>query len=432
MSLRPFTLSQRAFAIAATTIVLSLWSLAPMGGDPVAAQLAVPGCEATGDYRSLGGPILLGSKTTAQISFRVDHCSGAKATPKLIVVLALDASAAIEGSKKDMRDAASVLLGDLDVAAPKGSKFGVVAFSRPSGFGDRNKAISCPLTSNISLLTKCLKIDPAGQPDIGAGLRSAETILNKARGSEHARKIIVLFSDGKGPTCPSGQAVNVSLGGTWVMGVGVGQDVDESCMKNIVSSPNYYFRDSTTAMHKAAQIALERVPNGLEELLITHTIGTGMIYVLGSADPEANVDWDDDSAILIWKNPWSNPVVPSGGMTLSFTVAPSNAGNNQPISQKIEGSFTDKLGNRGRIAFDDIPRISVMSLEQSTPIPPTVIPPTPSPVPTAEPPTAAPIEPAATIVTPPTLVRPEIQLLFPMIQKGECSGCPDQNSLDPE
>ncbi len=177
------------------------------------------------------------------------------------VVLVLDRSGSMSlagdsGRPKiaEARDAASLFV--QLVRANAGSKVGVVSFSSASavaaGLGAVTPAYKSTLVGPAPYSTGVIgAIAPGGNTSIGAGLQSAETLLNVADGTP---KSILLLTDGLQNTPPTIATAEGGLGAISVQAIGYGTpgSLDGAVLSNLAAAHNgaYIRADSMLRLEK--------------------------------------------------------------------------------------------------------------------------------------------------------------------------------------
>eukprot|EP01102_Stenamoeba_stenopodia_P022244 TRINITY_DN91_c0_g1_i1.p1 TRINITY_DN91_c0_g1~~TRINITY_DN91_c0_g1_i1.p1 ORF type:complete len:378 (-),score=79.98 TRINITY_DN91_c0_g1_i1:155-1219(-) len=174
------------------------------------------------------------------------------------LMLAVDGSSSI--TDEDWQDALSflynVVLGFQ--VSENAAHIGVVQFANAY-----DTEVVVPLTGEMNVLQTGLsgmkKLD--GGTNIAQGIDDSQNQITSA-GRSGVPHVIMIITDGKedDPTDPQNPVVaagNAKLAGTFIFGIGVGDDVDVGAMQQIVSPPyqNYYFpvssyQNLSTVLHK--------------------------------------------------------------------------------------------------------------------------------------------------------------------------------------
>lgn len=149
------------------------------------------------------------------------------------ITLLLDASGSMWGEKiKDAKDALNSFVQTVDLSQ---NEIALVAFGEQISWMDT-------LTQNSDFL--CKEIDGlvagGGTPMMHAIQAAHEEVLKKGR----ARPVMVIATDGIPTDSPEEEileyAVPIKKSGTWIITIGIGDDVNEEFLKTLASSPEDY------------------------------------------------------------------------------------------------------------------------------------------------------------------------------------------------
>lgn len=327
---------------------------------PASAATPTPGplaCQVYGTKGAAPRRVVLGHAVDVSITLRA-ACPGASRFEGADVLLVVDRSGSMaRGGKVDTAKAVAVRLARAFAGAPH--RVGLVTFA-----GDAR--LDVPLGANSDIAAPLHDVPAEGVTDLAAALALAHTTLDADR-RPNAVPLAVVISDGRSDT--SAKADALAADGILVASVIVGDDASRYDLESIAAAKDLVF----DAGAPGAAAAIHR-------RLLTTIFGT----VAG--------DWTIDDALgaqveLVEHSPlppaarsddmlrWARPVLPPGGITLTYQVRPLAPGRIN-TNRFAWADYTDADGARRRHILP-IPVVDVIT-------------PTPSPTPT---PTAMPVPP---------------------------------------
>ncbi len=323
--------------------------------------------------------ILLGE--TVDITLTVTALCAGEQFP-LHIVLVLDGSGSMAGEpNREMKKAARQLVQRLNMKDNPATQVGVVMFNSAA-------KILCQLTNRSGTASGCVgRVGAAGGTNIGEGINAGLRVLQKGRqgiGDPDAiREVMVVLSDGEdNQGCGNVQAAagKVKAQGILLITVCVGTSCDAQCMRQVATSPRYFFeaRSASQLANVFEQIRRQIQSILLKSLKVVDNLPPNMVLVEGSAEPAPNSTGPNNDQLE-----WRTSFVPREGVTFSFKVKPQEVGH-WPTNNGAWGEFTDNKSRKGTFDFRD-PYILVLNprpLSTSTVPPP---PPTPTNTPTVGP-----------------------------------------------
>ena len=323
--------------------------------------------------------ILLGE--TVDITLTVTALCAGEQFP-LHIVLVLDGSGSMAGEpNREMKKAARNLIQRLNMKDNPATQVGVVQFNSAA-------KILCQLTNRSGTANGCVgRVGAAGGTNIGEGINAGLRVLQKGRQGigdpDSIREIMVVLSDGEdNQGCGNVQAAagKVKSQGILLITVCVGTSCDAQCMRQVATSPRYFFeaRSASQLANVFEQIRRQIQNILLKSLKVVDNLPSNMVLVAGSAEPAPNSTGPNDDQLE-----WRTSFVPREGVTFSFKVKPQEVGH-WPTNNGAFGEFTDNKSRKGTFEFRD-PYVLVLNprpLATATAPPP---PPTPTPTPTIGP-----------------------------------------------
>lgn len=202
---------------------------------------------------------------------------------------------------------------------------------------------------------------------LDAGTNIAEAIdvsaaeLRRA-GRADALPTLILISDGspnRPRNDPQGAALRAAnaakIAGVEIFAIGLGNDVDEQLMRDIVSAPgNYYFAPSADELDIVYRdIAVLVGSTTLRNLEVDDELSSEVTLDPASPRPPAEIN----GPVLHWES----GSVPDSGLTWSYTVTPTMVGTFSPNAH-AQVQFETEAGTRGRAVFPR-PMIEVLEPE---------------------------------------------------------------------
>lgn len=338
-------------------------------------------CVVTGDKRVGPTRVMLGESATVTLTLAAD-CPG---QPRLLgadVVLVLDHSASMVDDKLAAASADAAALAALLTA--RGYRVALAPFAEVA-------ALASPLDAPPgALLGPLAALSPDGLTLVAAGLRAAETEL-VARGRAEALPVVVLLSDGVSTVDtgePLADAANaLRARGIVAFALGYGRDAWLQQLATVTGDPAHVWHPPSPTDLAALTAAIERtVADSLAgNWIIEDEMGVNIHFLPHSGRPAPILQGN--------RATWIRPVLPRGGITLTYRVQPRRVGR-LPVNQLAVARFVDADGSPGEYVFP-VPEIEVWQ-------------PTATPTPTNTP---APID------TPTPVPAP---LFLPLLQKEEC------------
>jgi hypothetical protein len=354
------------FALTALGAALTLVAV-PVGAEqdvvaratrtPRPAPSPTPGCIVTATHRADPARLAIGEETTATV-----HLGGACSVEvfPLHVVLVLETTGKVERRVMDDQVAEAGALVDeiLDPAEPY-RRVGVAAF------GDSAR-LQCPVTEDGAALERCLNRvkgladrgrGPARRDVLARGIDDGLALLRRARlGHDTAslREVLVVFTTGPAPDrCPAAlrAAANAKSQSVLVESVCMGRDCDAACVRQLASSPRYFFQLEDLS---ALRVIFRRIteaevrPNETHrwQLTLSYPLADRVRLVPGSAVPEATVA--ADGRRLDWR--WN--YFPKDGVTATVRLVPTEP-DRQPLARQAAGTWVDYRNRPGTYQVPD-------------------------------------------------------------------------------
>ena len=323
----------------------------------------------------------------------------------LHVVLVLDGSGSMAGAKSpQMKQAAAQLIRGLDMPTYPSTMVGVVEFNTQA-------RRLCSLTSEENRAISCVnRVGANGGSRMDLAIMEGLRVLSLHRqglNRDELTEVMVVLSDGgnNAGCAPVLSAVQSARGqGVLVIAVCVGDDCDETCMRQVASSPRYFFK-----AENAGQLVsvIQRIRDSalgisLRKLTVHDALPEWMEFVPDSADPPQTSPVAPDR----WLE-WEETYVSADGVTYTFEVKPLKTGY-MPTNTEATGDLIDHKA-RSRSWVFQVPWVTVLNpgtppIPTATAIPPTS---TPTPSPTATPTPSATAAPGPRTAYLPWAVRPE-------------------------
>ena len=165
------------------------------------------------------------------------------------------------------------------------------------------------------------------------------------RNRDEITEVMVVLSHGSDEGCgPVLRAARQACSqGILMIAVCVGSGCDETCMRQVASSPRYYCRaENSSALSGVFDQIRDRLSSiVVRRLEIKDTLPGNMAYVANSANPPQS-DPADPADYLVWEEAY----IPREGVTYTFRVQPLQAGA-WPTNLETTGRLVDTKG-RGR------------------------------------------------------------------------------------
>lgn len=363
------------------------------------------------EYSKVAYPSVVLFGETVDITLTVKALCAGERYP-LHIVLVLDGSGSMQGTPtQQMKQAAGRLIRSLEMETYPTTKVGVVEFNSSA-------RTLCRLTNNTNQAIGCVnRVSAAGGTRIDAGILEGIRVLSQGRqgvNKDDITEVMVVLSDGAnnaGPDPVLQAARQARNQGILVIAVCVGPACDEQTMRQVASSPRYYFKaENATALQTIFEQIRDRILNiVIRKLEVKDSLPDFMEFVPGSADPPQSQPGTPSQWLL-----WEDVYVPRGGITYTFQVKPLKIGY-MPTNLEASGSLVDNKGRSREWAFDS-PWVTVLQPDPLATVatPPPTITLTPSPTPTDTPtPTPTPTP----TVTPTPRPKP---LYLPFLVREKC------------
>jgi hypothetical protein len=359
-----------AFAVGLTLAVIGLPQVVPAGARPLRPDQATPTppvsrCEPSFDKVAAPGQLLLGSEVTITLTARV-ACPAAR----LHIVLVLPESADVPAEELNrIQESAEQLVESLKLPEHPDDKVGVVAYSGTS-------RTLCQLTNDERRLRACIRqLGSTGATAIDKGIDEGRTVLTRGRpvdAAVEAREIMVVYAGshntaGCDPVLRSASKAKSQM--ILMMTVCAGNDCDVNCMRQVATSPRYYFEVGDVIVPPRGG---PDVTTTVRRLTISDTLPPDMAYIPGSANPPP--DHDVASASFTWQF----NMLPLSGVTVTLRVRPAEVGE-RPTNLVATGELLDSTGAYKKFVFP-VPMVRVLPEPTATPTA------TPSPTPMCTPP----------------------------------------------
>lgn len=305
--------------------------------------------------------------------------------PRLLgadIVLVVDASTSmIDGKIASARSDATTLAGLLGA---RGYRVSVVTFAELA-------SVASPLDAPpAALLGPLASLRADGLTDVAAGLRLAEAELG-SRGRAEALPVAVLLSDAETTVSPAesilAAADALRSRGIATFALGYGPDANTLRLREAAGRPEHLWEPPDPG-------DLAMLATSIERMVADSLAGNWVI----EDEMGADISWFPQSArppaIVSGKRAlWVYPVLPRGGITLTYVVQPERTGR-LLVNRQAIARFVDADGSPGDFVFP-VPEIEVWQ-------------PTDTPTPTATPTPA------------PTATRIPRPVYLPLVQKEEC------------
>lgn len=374
--------------LAIAIVSITLLSLSPAEASPSFAPLAfspMQGGEESPcvpEYSKVAYPKVILFGETVDITLTVKALCAGERFP-LHIVLVLDGSGSMQGTPtQQMKQAASRLIRSLDMENYPSTKVGVVEFNS-------NARTLCRLTNNTNQAIGCVnRVSAAGGTRIDAGIQEGMRVMSQGRqglNKDEITEVMVVLSDGgNNAGCdPVLQAARQARGqGILMIAICVGPGCDEACMRQVASSPRYYFKaENAGALQGIFEQIRDRLLNiVIRKLEVKDTLPDFMEFVPNSADPPQSQPSDPTQWLM-----WSDVYIPREGVTYTFKVKPLKVGY-MPTNLETTGSLTDNKGRAKNWLFES-PWVTVLQPDPQATVatPPPTVTLTPSPTPTDTP-----------------------------------------------
>jgi hypothetical protein len=295
-------------------------------------------------------------------------CAG-EAFP-LHLVLLLDASSSMSGDpEREMRAAALHFVESFAVDGPSGRRIGVVQAGRVRTvlrLSSDQEAILTAVKRVRSERELPATARPPGTPvpdgggpdqtQLDRAFHEAHKVLIRGRAGldrDTLTEVLVVMSDGKDPQgCDPAleQARKVRGDGILMVSVCVGRDCQEECMRQLASSPRYYFRaENTAGLAAVFQQIRDRLINiVVRDLEIVEVPGEGIETLPAGAVPAPDAV-DASTGALTWRAVY----VPRDGITVTYLARPLASGT-MPLARSSGGTFRDNKARFGSFRFEDL------------------------------------------------------------------------------
>lgn len=374
----------RAFAVTIASLVLLVTvatvahltpvsSAQPGPSQPAVTPTPTAGCVVVHAKRAAPLTVTLGSTVDVTLTARLT-CT---AEPEwLHVVLVLESSSAMSGAPvREMQRAAGDLVRHLDLPNSPATFVGVVSFNDTA-------TRHIPLSNDERRVLASLNpIGTAGGSEIDRGLAEADRVLQQgraARAPDEPTEVVVLFSrglDDNGCEDAVRKAQALKGKGVLIVAVGVADDRDERCLRQIASSSRYYYPvEDLPGILRLFDYVTNAISNTIARVMVvTDTLGADVEYVDDSANPTPAAH-DPGGRWYRWQDYW----IPRQGVTYSLKVRPLRTGR-IATNALADGYVIDNKG-RALVWTFDVPFVTVIDAAPSpSPSPTASLTPGPSP-----------------------------------------------------
>lgn len=240
-----------------------------------------------------------GQELTVTLTLSADEsaCGTEQIEKPLDIVLVIDNSDSMEWNSKleEAKGAAIAFVDEMDLTT------GRIAVAR----FDSTAELLEPLSSDpLTIKSTINSLDTGGGTHIHEGLRVAYEEL-VANGEVDASWVLIILSDGQSDfEAAVEQAEAAKQAGIRIISVGIGQDVDESLMQEIASSPSdYHFSPDASELEQIyigiAQSIREFIT--ATSITVTHTFDPGKIQVIPNSISDSGM-LSGDTALntIVW------------------------------------------------------------------------------------------------------------------------------------
>jgi len=294
------------------------------------------------------------------------HASALCDTPEFPrhVVLVLDATSSMAGEPMDaLEEAVREFIRGIGLSAGSPTRIGIVQY-------DGVASTLCTLTDDEAALAACvdrLAVRPGTSgASISAGIQEGLHVMVTGRrdieSAASVREIMIVLTDGSdnaGCGAVETAAKNASSQRILVVTACLGPGCDVACMRSTASSPRYYFmarsHSELPALFSQLVGSIFRMPidlRGPTALVLAIRPAPGMRLVDGSQSPGAPFLDADGLG-------WHFPDPPREGVTITFRVEPTVAGD-LPVLSSAVGAYSHRGEDLVAFAFD-VPRVVVVS-----------------------------------------------------------------------
>ena len=290
-------------------------------------------------------------------------------TPTIHIVLVLDGSEAMSGEPSiEQKQAMRTIVQGLELEDHPAIKVGVV------GHANGQAQTLCPLTHDLAQINGCIdQLGAAGSPNLEAAIEAARTLIVQApsgdRPADEVNEVVLLSSGAPLEiTCDRlVQSAGTLRGrGVFLPVVCAGPMCDERCLRQVGTSPRFYFDHMNAGAIGDVLEMQERWvfgPTLVSQMIITETISPGAEFVANSAQPTPDAVSPDGRTLT-----WRTSLVPSEGITLNLQARPSRLGMNALAS--ATGSITDNaaLGRAFTFPLQAVMVLAPDPVETATPV----------------------------------------------------------------
>ncbi|MEO8082489.1 MAG: vWA domain-containing protein [Ardenticatenales bacterium] len=311
---------------------------------PRGTQVARP-CIVVADRRVEPETVLLGE--TVDVTMTVLALCASTILP-LHVVLVIDGSDAMAGGLgRDVQESAAALVDDLRLSEASYIRVAVV------GFDDRVR-VKCALSNDARGIKRCIeRIGERGNARLETGLMEAGRQLQLGRDDytdpANIRQVVVVYTGRPTGGClKASRAVGrLKDDGDLVITVGIGDAFDEPCVRDLATSPRYYFpwRERTDVVRVFESIRKQFQNIIVKTLTIADRLPAAFEILTDTARPEPDLVDVADGRIR-----WTQTHIPKDGVTVTYrarTLAPGY----QPSTLGAGGTFSDNRNHPDTFAF---------------------------------------------------------------------------------
>jgi hypothetical protein len=166
-------------------------------------------------------------------------------------------------------------------------------------------------------------------------------------------EVLVLMSDGNDPDgCGPAldEARRLRGDGVLMVSVCVGHVCREACVRQLASSPRYYFRaENAAGLQSIFRQILDRIINvGVRRLEIVEVPADGIDVLVDAAVPAPD-EVDAGTGALKWRAVY----VPRDGITVTYRARALTAGT-MPLASSSGGTLVDNKGRSGTFRFEEL------------------------------------------------------------------------------
>ncbi len=340
----------------------------PPATPPAAATPGPRSCVVRGTKGAAPQRIVLGESVDVSITLRA-ACPDASRFDGADVLLVFDRSGSMDRADK-LPTAKEVAQRLARAFAGAPHRVGLVTFAAEA-------RLDAPLTAGDDATAGLADVAAEGSTDIAAALALAHATLGADR-RPRTVPIAVVVTDGRSDTAFADDAM--AADGIVLATVAVGADASTARLSDITAAPDLAFLASAPGAAAAIHRRLLATVYGTVAVDWTVDDALGAQVELVPNSPRPAAAFGDDLLR------WARPILPPGGITLTYRVRPLTTGL-VPTNRFAWADYTDADGARRRHVLP-MPVVEVIAPTATPTRPPTL---TPTPTPTATP---TPVPPA--------------------------------------